>query len=429
MEEKNSKMAVELKEISPVMYEGHFKVPVEETRKEEEKTISRYSKKANIKGFRKGKAPVDVIKRRFKTDIEDTVVDTIVNDKVSKCVKENELRIVGPPILNEIKYTLGEQMVFSVRFDVMYDFDLEGLDDVRVKTFKIEVPLPDITDQLYKLRHEAKEIIPVKDEGISPGDISLIEGSLETTDDKQKKVQQDIIDRNHLIPKKKKEELSNVDKELLGLKKGEEKSFEVKIDDELFGKDIINRKARFNIKVKDIHRVELPELNDEFAKSVGEFDSLEDLKEDIRKALTEHRKTEERYRVASEILNKLREKNDIQIPLYFIERELERSKKELNIDGLDEEENRELVENLRKGITDRIARSMIVNRIVGLKNITVSEEEIDAEVAKYAKQNRANPNRLKKEMENMGYLDQMRNSLLYDKVVDFLLEINHIDIG
>jgi trigger factor len=242
--------------------------------------------------------------------------------------------------------------------------------------------------------------------------------------------------RNYPIPDQK-SEFSNFDKQVEGMAKGEEKIFEIEVDNERLGKSLKGKHIEFNLKIEEIHTVQLPEVDDEFAKSLGEFEDLKALKEEIKNSLIELKKAEERRKAGDALLDKVIDKNEFEIPKAYIEDEVNniinyKATQLLNM-GINLRHNPIDWEKMRDDVRDdaskNVARMMTLINIADKEGIKVEEKEVEEKVKDIADQRKVSNTKLLADFKKSGEFDRIKTDILFTKTVDFLFEINHIKIG
>ncbi len=427
-------MKVDVKEVSTVLKEISFELPVDETKPEEEKLITELSKSVKIKGFRPGKVPKDIIRGRFKGDIEAQLADKIVNAKVEEFLKESKIEPIAAPNLKEINYELGSAMSFTVEVEINPEFEIKDIDKVKVKPEKVKVTGKEIDDELENLRKRSAELLPVEDRGVQEGDLLSLGGTYEEPHDDHSH-EHEMKRRSYPMPEKK-GEFSEFDKNVAGMKKGEEKSFEILVDNDKFGASLKDKKIKFNIIIEDLHEIKLPDVDDEFAKTLGEFDNLKALKEEIKKHVHDHKVAQERKRLGEEMLDQLKEANPFEIPKAFVDREVDNvlymtAARMINMGvnprhtHMDWEKMRE---DARPTSEENVARMMVVMKIAEANSIEIPDKEVEEQIEAMATERRTNPDSLKEEMKKSGEFGRLRSDMLYNRIVDFLLEKNDIRI-
>jgi trigger factor len=432
----NMASKIETKELSQVLRESSFIVPIEDTRQEEKKIISDFSNSIKLDGFRKGKIPLDIVKGRFKKEIEDNLIEKVVNIEVEKYFKDSDVQPIASPTLKKADYQLGGQLTFIIEYEVEPKFEVQGYDSLKLSPKKIKIKSEDIGAELERLRFSAAESLPVEDRGIEKGDEVIISGNYDYVDEPKHDHSHNITNMRYLIPADKKDH-SNFDKNLIGMRKEEEKTFQVKVDTDKLGKNLQDKKISFHIKMEDIRFIKLPEVNDDFARSLGDFENLDKLKSELETSLEQIKLREERSKTADEMFHQLREKNPFEVPRAMIEDEVKsmlynavvqsmNSGLQLPLDKIDWEKMREKV---RPDAEKAVARGILLSKIAEKANITVPDAEVEEKIKKIAEESKQNVAKFREHLEKSGEIRAIKFDILFGKTVDFLFEINHIKIG
>lgn len=432
----NTASKIETKELNQVSRESTFIVPIENTKSEEQKIINDFSNSVKLDGFRKGKVPVDIIKGRFKKEIEDRIVEKIANSELESYFKSSDIQPIAAPVLKKVDYQLGSQLTFIVEYEIEPKFEVQGYDSLKVSSNKIKVKKEDIEMEIERLRFSAAESIPVEGRGIEKGDEVILNGNYDYLDEPKHDHTHEISKMGYFVSTEKKDH-SNFDKNIIGMKKGEEKTFEIKVDTDKLGKNLQDKKISFTINVEDIRQIKLPEVNDDFAKSLGDFENLDQLKSELEKSLEQIKLREERTKAADEMFEQLREKNKFDVPNAMIEDEVKsmlynaivqsaNSGLQLPLDKIDWGKMREKV---RPDAEKAVARGILLSKIAEKAKIEITDSEVEEKIKKIANESKQNPEKLREHLEKSGEIRSLKFDILFGKTVDFLFEINHIKIG
>ncbi|NTU51665.1 MAG: trigger factor, partial [Candidatus Aminicenantes bacterium] len=286
-----------LADVSPSRKEISLEIPDAEFRKEYEKILGEYVAKAKLDGFRRGHAPLERVKALFDHDIRHDVYDALIPRVLEEELKGLGLNPVDVPVLKDLKHEDGEPLRCTAAFEVLPDFDLPDYRSVRVKARKAAVGEADVDKALEDIRARAAEFIPVEGRGVRSGDYAVVE--MQGKDQRTKRllpVEKAVVLAGHA------ENEPALNEKLEGLAPGEERSFAV-----VYPKDHANRRVAgkdivYGLKVREIKEKRLPELDDEFAKSLGVAEGLPALREKVRKELLEVRERAGRNEAASEVL-------------------------------------------------------------------------------------------------------------------------------
>ena len=376
-----------------------IKINKEELENKIKEVAMEYAKNAQIKGFRPGKAPLDVVIAKYRDEIENDAIEKITEDKVFEIIKNKNIKMI-PPVYIKEKIKEGENFNIKVEFEIIPDFDVFGYQNLKVQRKIRRIGPQDIEERLRYYQETLAEFYP-KDEGIEDGDFVY--------------VKYNVFDENgNLVLSNKEEKFTFDDKSvteifyenLKGKKKGENIEIVSKEDDKTF---------TYKIKIMDVRRKILPEINDEFAKSF-DFDTLEEFKNKIEKDLQEEASKISEREMENEILRKLLEINVFDVPNSLIENEID-----VMIDEYKIKENiEEFREKFKEVAKERVRARLLLDKVAEKIGAKVSQEEIDEEVKKMAKEYNADFLGFKANLKKRGILELIERNILRRKAMEFL---------
>ena len=266
---------VELEEISSVKRKLTIEVPAEVVAKEFDRVAKDFKKHANLPGFRKGKAPLSLIKRRFAGDIKGEVVQKLVPETYDQAIKDRELKPLGQPNLENLAVKEGEPLVFDAHFEVNPEIVLPKYKKLSVQVARQEVSVEDIDKELETLRERNAQLVAVEDRASEDGDLVSVDLRGEyLLDDETSPVPDPISEEGVVVHLGDEQTQKDFSEALTGVREGDEKSFEVEYPEDYPEKKLAGQRVRFSVKVGEIKCKALPELNDDFAKDLREYERL-----------------------------------------------------------------------------------------------------------------------------------------------------------
>jgi trigger factor len=408
-------------------------VPAEEVSKTYGSVTANFRKFAKIPGFRAGKVPESVIRRRFAADIRKEVIDRLLPTRFNKAVRELDIRPVGEPRVTELTVEEGQPLHVKAVFEYLPEFSIEGYKDVTVEKPSAEVSEEEFAREMEELRESRATIEPVEeDRPIAQGDwvqisyTGRIEGSAEGELEPEPLKGEDTL--VEIGGKNTVEAFSNA---LVGAKPGQELKAEVGYPADYPEPKLAGKTVAYEIQVKGIKKRNVPELNDEFAKELGEYENLAELENRVR----EHMANRKRRSVESETRNRLFEalaqRFSFPVPESLVQDQidtrLERGLRALAAQGMQTEQMRKLDFGRlrgaqREGAITEVKTSLLLDRIADAENITVSDEEVEQEVQMAALQSRENVETLRARLTQEGGLARIREQLKREKVANVLYE-------
>ncbi len=402
-------MKTDIKKISETKIELKIKIPAEEFNSFIEKAAKKLGQDLEIKGFRKGKTPKKIVEKEVGQDkILAEAANLAVQEKYSSIVSEKNIEPIGSPKVEILKMAPSNSFEFKIEVETLPEIDLPEYKKIisGIKMKKVSVSEKEMEDALKWLQNSRANFTPLK-RAAKKGDFVEIEYESPQVDFSQhkKRLKKALEEQKGTSQKEDSNKIEDgfllgkgyfipgFEEKLIGMKKGEEKEFSLTFPKKFYRKDLAGKKANFKVKMKKVKKRELPELNDQFASDMGKFSNLKSLKNNIKQGLTQEKKLKEKQRVRGEILNKIAEKIDFQIPEKLIGFEKKRLfnnlKKQITqnnqisfkdyLSSIKKTEQ-ELRDSLGKEAQKRV-RNFLILRAVGKKEeIEVTQDETKQQV-------------------------------------------------
>ena len=428
-------MKTELTEISPTQKEIIIEIEPEIVREAYNKVSRKYANAVQVPGFRKGNAPVDVVRLRYKDEIRSETLQELFSKRVGEAILEHELSPLAEPHLHldnpeTVKLNGTEPVILHVQVEVMPEIptpDYKGLEVTRRVRPPQECELDGIIEER---RQEFASLMPIEDRKSETGDTVIVdlEGTFADApqdepikaDDLEIKLGDEMIEESFT-------------ENLLGVEEDEEKEFTVAYAEDFTSPMLAGKTVNYKAKVKSVGVVELPELNDEWANSLDEeFASLEDLRTKLQKDLELVAKADADARVRNDLIAKLVEENDFEVPNAMIDMQahnlLNNFAQDLTSRGVDlnkvEKDFVEMLYSQMRGQAERDVRgAMLLEKVAELENVQVSDEEIDGEIGRMAEYYRTTPEEIRASLaKQQGAEENIANSLRTRKSIEALVE-------
>jgi trigger factor len=418
--ELSERLKSSMKDLSASRKEIEAELRADEVDKELQVIIDQYAGRAKLKGFRQGKAPRDMVKQMFQADIHKSLLDSLVPKVLEEVLNSYNIHPASVPRLSDLSYDEGKPLHFRAVVEVWPDFELPTYKKIQVKKKESIVEDKDIDQALEELRQKSAEYIPVEGRGVVIGDYVVAE--LQGKDLKTKRLmpaEKVII----LAGQEGNEKIIN--ENLIGLKPLEEKVFLYPYPADYKNKKLAGKEIEYRIKVISIKAKQVPSLDDDFAKNLGETDNLADLRDKVKKELQAVREDAARREAAEDILKTLVDKTEIEIPPGIIEEEAQAVLKSLLSSAPQQNITKEVVDKLRpeaaKQAEVNLKRHLILREIAKSEDLKVGEEEVDAEIRVLAKTNNLAPAQAMAAFNQEGRRESLKKSLLLRKAIDFLV--------
>jgi trigger factor len=408
-------------------------VPAEEVSKAYQGVTGSFRKYAKIPGFRAGKVPETVIRRRYAEEIRKEVIDKLLPLRFNKAVSEMGIRPVGQPQVTELTVEDGQPLHVKAIFEYIPDFSIDGYQDVTVEKPSAEVTGEEFDREMTELRESRATMEPVEeDRALANGDWAQIsyKGQIEGTAEGEPEAEP-LAGEDTLLEIGGKNTVEAFSNALLGSKPGQELKAEVTYPADYPEAKLAGKTVAYEIQMKAIKRRVVPELNDDFAKELGEYENLAELENRVR----EHMANRKRRSVESETRNKLyealAERFSFAVPESLVQDQidtrLERGLRALAAQGMQTEQMRKLDFGRlrtaqRDGAIAEVKTSILLDRIAEAENLSVSDEDVDREVEMGALQSRENVETLRARLTQEGGLARIREQLRREKTANLLYE-------
>lgn len=434
-------MKTELKEISPTQREIHIEIDAASLKEAYGKVSQKYARAANVPGFRKGYAPLDVVRLRYKEEIKSEVLQEVLPSKVSEAIQEHDLHPLTEPHLHiedaeNVQVNGSKPIALHVHVEVMPEIPVPKYEGLEVTRRVKPVEDGEIDDLIANRLNQEAALIPVEGRASEIGDtvIADLEGTFDDDPDGEpiKAENLEVVLGDEVIEKAFTENL-------VGVREDDEKEFTVSYPAEFSSPSLAGKTVHYKAKIKSVGRSETPELNDEWAKSLDEgYESLADLRKKLRADLETYAKSDADARVRNNAIAKLIEENSFEVPRTLIENQarnlLNNFARDLQQRGVDlnkvESNFIEMAYHQMQTQAERDVRgAMLLEKIAESENVTVSSEEVDEELGKMAEYYRTTPDEIKKSLERQGGEGTIQNNLRTRKSIEALIAKAHVVDG
>ena len=393
------------------------------------KVYFKSAKYFNIPGFRKGKAPMNIVEKYYGKEIfYEDAFNEVVPEELEKAVEENKLQVVSRPDIEVTQIGKGQDLIFTAVFQTKPEAELGKYKGVEIKKIEYKVTDEDIEHELGHMQEHNSRLISVEDRPVEKGDIANInfEGFVDGVAFEGGKAENHDLEigSNTFIP--------GFEDQIIGMKIDEEKDIKVKFPDEYFSKDLAGKDATFKVKVNEIKKKELPTLDDEFAKDVSEFDTLKELKESIKEKQQKQNDERAKYETQDAVMKAVCENVKVDIPSGMIETETENMIKDmeqrLSYQGLKLDQYLQMMGKTREEMqkeyepqaTDAIKSRLAIEAVIKAEKIEVADIDVDEKIKEMAKNyGRENDEEFLKNENVRNYIKQGLES---EKALEFLVE-------
>ena len=403
--------------------ELELEIPAEEVQKAVERVARDFAKVARVPGFRPGKAPLPLIRRRFADGIKDEVLQALVPEQIDKAVKDQNLLPITQPQVDRVDYAENGPVKFHAVFEVLPEFELGTYKDLDVEIESAEVTDADIEKTLSDSRERAATFMPIEGRALAKGDYAQLKltGTPAAGGDP---IQADNV-LCHLGAEETFEAFTD---NLVGAQPGEHRNFDVSYPEDYPDKKLAGKSYAYAVDVTGIKEKKVPELNDEFAKDVSDSATLEELRGKIRQGLEAERDQRRSAAIRDALLAKIVAAHDFPAPEALVENQMnvrmERAIRSLAAQGLDPRAVNVDWVALRNRQRDRavedVKAELLLDRIATAENIDATDEDVEREIAALAERSNESAAAVRASLTKQGALDRMKSKLRSDKALAWL---------
>jgi len=400
-------------------------VPPEAVEEETGRVVESFQKRVRLPGFRPGKAPSTLIRKQFEPDIRQKVLENLIPKYLEKQLEQEDLRAVGTPDISEVHFHKGEPLRFKAQFEVVPEIGLKDYKNLTVTYRDPEITDEDVAKRIEEIREQKAEYLNVDPRPLEDGDHAVV--SLESVAGVEG---EPVKQEEMMLHLGSQDTLPQFTENLRGLTPGEEKDFEVSYPEDYGELKLAGKTVRFHAVVKGIRKKELPDLNDEFAQDLGDFRTLDELREALRKTLFGQRQFEAQQEAKNKLVETLVDQHDFPVPETFIDRQIrnrtEQSLRSMAEQGVDVKNLKLDWNKVKSAQQEKAVRevkaSMLLSKVADREAIQVTSDELDKEVERFAKQQREPFAAVKLRFEKDGTLARIASHIQTEKTLSFLFE-------
>ena len=395
-----------------------------------DKAFNKVVKKANVPGFRKGKVPRPIFESRFGVEsLYQDAIDILLPEAYGEAVEQTDIFPVDRPEVDIEQFAKGQSFIFKAKITVKPEVKLGDYKGLEVPVQKAEVTEEELSAELTRLQERHAELVVVEEEAAANGDIAVIDfdGYVDDVPFEGGKAERHSLElgSNSFIP--------GFEEQVVGMSTGDFKDVEVTFPEEYHAENLAGKKAVFKVKLHEIKRKQLPALDDEFAKDVSEFETLEEYKADLKAQLESRKQEELKGLRENAVVDKAAANAEVEIPEAMINSEVDNMVRDfdtrLRQQGMNMDmflsfsgQTREDLQNQMKGDAEKRVRNNLVLEVIAKEeNIEVSEEEVNQELATMAEAYKRTPEEIRSILAANGSLGSVKEELSLRKTIDLLV--------
>ena len=416
-------MKTEFQDVSETQKTITIEIPSDVVDAEIERIAKGYSKQARLPGFRPGKVPATIIKQRFREQIHHDVMHDLIPRAVEEALQERGIEPVDTPDIKDVVLREGAPLTFTAAIETVPPFDPGDLSTITLRQHPSTIAEDAVDKTLDRLRDRAAKSESVEGRPVAEGDTVVL-----------------VLDR--IDPDGKVDHHDNVsvelgaagnppgfDENLVGLNAGEEKTFVVHFPGDYAVKEMADTDVTYTAQVKEIRRRVRPELDDEFAKDVGDFESLSALRERVRTDMEADAVQHARQHVRNDLLKQLGQRVTFELPSSLVDREIDRRLEEFARRLLDQKVDprkagidwSEFREAQREAARDSVASALVLDELAKREKLMVAPEEVDKEIERFAEGSGRTPPAVRAQLEKDGGIARLTAGLRREKAVDLAM--------
>ena len=416
-------MKTEFQDVSETQKKITIEIPSDVVDAEIDRVAKGYSKQARLPGFRPGKVPSNIIKQRFRDEIHHEVMHGLIPRAVEEALQERGIEPVSTPDIKDVSLREGEPLKFTADIETVPPFDPGDLSTITLRQHSSTVTDDAVEKTLERLRERGAKQESVEGRPVADGDIVAVD--LDRTDPDGKMDHHEGVS----IELGAAANPPEFDQNLVAMNVGEEKTFVIHFPEDYSVAEMANTDVTYRVTVKEIRRKVLPELDDEFAKDIGDFESLAALRDRVRADMQAEAEQHAKQHLRSDLLKQLGQRITFELPASLVDREIDRRLEEFarrlmdqGVDprkaGIDWSQFREAQ---REPARDAVASALVLDEISRRENLTVATEDLDKEIDQFASTSGRTPAALRAQLEKEGGLARLTAGLRREKAVDFAM--------
>ena len=392
-------------------------VPADTVREAEEKTARRYATSARLPGFRPGKAPAALVRKKFRDAIRQQTLESLLQEAYQEVVSREHLKVAATPHLHDVRYDEGKPLVFELHVEVRPEIEL-----ARVKGFRVSRPASTVTDenvgeQLEQLREQRATWAPFEGK---PAPKDMVTVLLATADEDgtlpEGKEYRIVLGEGQAIP--------GIEEVVMRMTPGETVEDKVRWPDDFPDESQRGKTKPVRVSLQDVKRKTLPELDDAFAREVGDFESLDKLREAVRTDLESHAQRESDAGVRQALIDQIIQANAFDVPPSWVTQLIDGYMKAYQIP---EEERERFAAEFRPVAERQVRRDVIIDTLAEREKLTATEADVDERVAEVASKRNADVGQVYASLQKAGRLQEIERTITEDKVFKWLLENNTVE--
>ena len=415
-------------------------IPSDVVEAEIDRVTRDYTRQAKIPGFRPGKVPPKVVRQRFRDQILHEVAHELIPRAVDEALRARGVEPVDSPDIRDVVVEEGQPLKFTATFETVPPIDPGDYAAISLRRPPVELAEEEIDQALKQMRERAARYDPIEDRAVDTGDTVQLDLRRTALGPEPDRAADGSEAPDAVTPRTEHHENITVeigaaanppgfDEQLTGMRGGEQKTFSLTYPEEYAVRELAGTAVEYGVTLRGIKRRNVPALDDEFAKDMGDFDTLDALRARVREDLRHHKEHEADHVVRGDLLKQLASRVTGGVPAALVDREIDRRLEEFvrrlieqQIDPMRANINwEEFRERQREPATDAVKSALVLDEIARREQIAVSDEDVEREIERYAERSGRTPAAVRARLEKEGGISRLYSGLRRERAIDFLL--------
>lgn len=385
-------------------------VPQERVTRARDRECRKLAKSARLKGFRQGKVPVQVIEQRFGPLLEQRTVQRLLQEAYLQALKQQELQPIGEPKFGDVQYDPGRSFTFQVELEILPELRLDRVSGFRVQRPEVDVSEADVEATLEGLRKQRAVWRPVDRPPTEGDQVAFSITRLDDADNAKPRPYRLELGAVYIIPE--------VESAIRGMSPGHGEEFDITFPEDSEDPELAGATRRLRIELMDVKEAQLPEVDDEFARDVGELETLEELTTAIREDLQRHAERDAEDTVRNALTQEIIEANAVEVPPAMVARYLD------DIIKAPEDADREQVESARDSLRPaallQIKRHLVVDALAEREGLEATDQDLTEKIEQLAERSQKKPDEIRRRLHRDKRLEELRRQITAEKVFEYL---------
>ena len=421
-------MKIELTDLSPVKKSLAVEVDAEEVSKETDAVLRRYASQVRLPGFRQGKAPVDMVRKRFAKEIEDDVRERLISRLWREATQEKGLHPLGDPVLDDLAHESGSPFRFKTTFEVLPRFDVRDYRGVEARMPSAKVDDGEVSEALESIRQAQSRFVADEARLAEPGDVIVADVEEQPEGEEAKRRERMVLEVGSS------ENRETFDAKIAGSKAGSALDFSVRYPEEHPGKALAGKSVQYRVQVHEVKRREVPPLDDDLARDLGQFQSLDELRARVRTDLEARKGAASRSAVRQAVLDKVLLANPVPLPDILVEEEIQRRLedmvREMMFHGIDprtqEMDWKQLRDRQEDPARKTVHARLVLDAIAATEGVTIDRRDVDERVRREAERINESYDSLRSRLAKGGGLQALETQMVREKSLDLMTSVANI---